>query len=56
MVLWPDTFTDHLAPQIGRAAVEVLEAAGYEVVLPDKPVCCGLTWISTGQLRRPAGS
>jgi Fe-S oxidoreductase len=50
VVLWPDTLTDHLAPEIGRAAVEVLEAAGYEVVLPDKPVCCGLTWISTGQL------
>ncbi|MGW6277551.1 FAD-binding and (Fe-S)-binding domain-containing protein [Kribbella sp. NPDC055071] len=52
VVLWPDTFTDHLAPEIGRAAVEVLEAAGYAVVLPDKPVCCGLTWISTGQLTK----
>jgi FAD/FMN-containing dehydrogenase/Fe-S oxidoreductase len=52
VVLWPDTFTDHLAPEIGRAAVEVLEAAGFEVVLPDKPVCCGLTWISTGQLTK----
>ncbi|TCN42856.1 FAD/FMN-containing dehydrogenase [Kribbella orskensis] len=50
VVLWPDTFTDHLSPQVGRAAVEVLEAAGFEVVLPDKRVCCGLTWISTGQL------
>jgi Fe-S oxidoreductase len=36
---------------VGRAAVAVLEAAGYEVVLPDGHVCCGLTWISTGQLR-----
>ena len=36
---------------MGRAAVAVLEAAGYEVVLPRGPVCCGLTWISTGQLR-----
>jgi FAD/FMN-containing dehydrogenase/Fe-S oxidoreductase len=51
VVLWPDTFTNYLAPQVGRAAVEVLEAAGYRVVLPDGPVCCGLTWISTGQLR-----
>ncbi|TCC23766.1 FAD-binding and (Fe-S)-binding domain-containing protein [Kribbella speibonae] len=50
VVLWPDTFTNYLAPEIGRAAVAVLEAAGYEVVLPAKPVCCGLTWISTGQL------
>jgi FAD/FMN-containing dehydrogenase/Fe-S oxidoreductase len=51
VVLWPDTFTNYLAPQVGRAAVEVLEAAGYEVVLPAGRVCCGLTWISTGQLR-----
>ncbi len=50
VVLWPDTFTNHLAPEVGRAAVEVLEAAGYDVTLPAGPVCCGLTWISTGQL------
>ena len=51
VVLWPDSFTNYLAPQVGRAAVGVLEAAGYQVTLPDGPVCCGLTWISTGQLR-----
>jgi Fe-S oxidoreductase len=28
----------------------VLEAAGWEVELPTGPLCCGLTWISTGQL------
>jgi Fe-S oxidoreductase/FAD/FMN-containing dehydrogenase len=50
VVLWPDTFTNHLTPSIGQAAVEVLEAAGYEVVVPPEPLCCGLTWISTGQL------
>jgi Fe-S oxidoreductase len=50
VVLWPDTFSNRLSPQVGKAAVAVLEAAGFEVVLPDKPVCCGLTWISTGQL------
>jgi hypothetical protein len=37
--------------EVGRAAVEVLQAAGYQVVLPDKPVCCALTWISSGQLK-----
>src|SRR5689334_21585528 len=51
VVLWPDTFTNYLAPEVGRAAVQVLEAAGYTVVLPAGHVCCGLTWISTGQLR-----
>jgi FAD/FMN-containing dehydrogenase/Fe-S oxidoreductase len=52
VVLWADTFTNHLAPEIGRSAVEVLEAAGFEVVVPNKWVCCGLTWISTGQLTK----
>ncbi|CAM4156129.1 Anaerobic glycerol-3-phosphate dehydrogenase subunit C [Mycobacterium basiliense] len=51
VVLWPDSFTNYLAPQVGQAATAVLEAAGYQVVLPAGPVCCGLTWISTGQLR-----
>ncbi|HET6877050.1 MAG TPA: FAD-linked oxidase C-terminal domain-containing protein [Jatrophihabitans sp.] len=50
VLLWVDTFTDHFTPEVGRAAVEVLEAAGYAVRIPDKKVCCGLTWISTGQL------
>jgi Fe-S oxidoreductase len=50
VVLWPDTFTNHLNPAIGIAAVEVLEAAGWRVIVPRGPLCCGLTWISTGQL------
>jgi Fe-S oxidoreductase len=50
VVLWPDTFTNHLSPSIGVAAVEVLEAAGFTVRIPEQELCCGLTWISTGQL------
>jgi FAD/FMN-containing dehydrogenase/Fe-S oxidoreductase len=51
VVLWPDTFTNHLSPQVGQAAVRVLEAAGLRVLLPSATrVCCGLTWVSTGQL------
>ncbi|HET8971630.1 MAG TPA: FAD-linked oxidase C-terminal domain-containing protein, partial [Candidatus Nanopelagicales bacterium] len=50
IVLWPDTFSNNLSPEVGRAAVEVLESAGWRVVVPSAPVCCGLTWISTGQL------
>ncbi|WP_151523426.1 FAD-binding and (Fe-S)-binding domain-containing protein [Serinicoccus kebangsaanensis] len=50
VLLWPDTFTTYLSPDVGRAAVRVLEDAGLEVHLPRGPVCCGLTWISTGQL------
>jgi Fe-S oxidoreductase len=48
-VLWLDTFTESFAPEIAAAAVTVLEAAGYQVTLAP-PACCGLTWITTGQL------
>ncbi|GAA3481975.1 FAD-binding and (Fe-S)-binding domain-containing protein [Streptomyces yanii] len=50
VLLWPDTFTNHFHPHIADAAVRVLENAGFRVAVPDGPVCCGLTWISTGQL------
>ncbi len=50
VLLWPDTFTNHFSPQVGRATVKVLRAAGFTPVLPEGPVCCGLTWVSTGQL------
>jgi FAD/FMN-containing dehydrogenase/Fe-S oxidoreductase len=50
VLLWPDTFTNHFHPHVGRAAVRVLEAAGWSVLIPTTPLCCGLTWISTGQL------
>jgi FAD/FMN-containing dehydrogenase/Fe-S oxidoreductase len=50
VMLWPDTFSNHLHPHVGQAAVEVLEAAGWRVEVPDGALCCGLTWISTGQL------
>jgi FAD/FMN-containing dehydrogenase/Fe-S oxidoreductase len=50
VLLWVDTFTDHFSPRVGQAAVRVLEAAGYSVRITAAEVCCGLTWISTGQL------
>jgi len=50
VVLWVDTFTNAFSPGVGQAAVRVLEAAGYSVTITRRPVCCGLTWISTGQL------
>ncbi|KIZ13607.1 FAD-binding and (Fe-S)-binding domain-containing protein [Streptomyces natalensis] len=66
VILWPDTFTNFLAPEVGRAAVRVLEAAGLRPLLPPtaplrrtgllprrhRPLCCGLTYVSTGQLDR----
>jgi FAD/FMN-containing dehydrogenase/Fe-S oxidoreductase len=50
VLLWVDTFTNAFTPEAGQAAVRVLEAAGYDVRITGRQVCCGLTWISTGQL------
>jgi FAD/FMN-containing dehydrogenase/Fe-S oxidoreductase len=50
VMLWPDTFTNCFHPHVGRAAVTVIEEAGWQVVLPPPRLCCGLAWISTGQL------
>lgn len=49
-VLFPDTFTNFFDPAVGRAALAVLESLGYRVEVPRSPMCCGLTWLSTGQL------
>jgi Fe-S oxidoreductase len=59
VALWVDSFTDHFAPAAAWAAVSVLEGAGYRVEVPGEDTCCGLTWITTGQLdaaRRILGS
>ncbi|PWW56893.1 FAD/FMN-containing dehydrogenase [Actinokineospora spheciospongiae] len=50
VLLWVDTFTEAFAPEVGVAAIRVLESAGYAVELTIRQVCCGLTWITTGQL------
>jgi len=40
VVLFHDTYTTYNYPELGKAAVKVLEAAGFEVILADKK-CCG---------------
>jgi len=50
VLLWPDTFNNHLHPQTGKATVEVLEATGFEVVIPSKPLCCGRPLYDFGML------
>jgi FAD/FMN-containing dehydrogenase/Fe-S oxidoreductase len=49
-VIWADSFTEYFSTDGGRAALEVLDAAGYDVEVLRRPQCCGLTWITTGQL------
>ncbi|WP_103380931.1 FAD-binding and (Fe-S)-binding domain-containing protein [Pseudonocardia dioxanivorans] len=41
VVLFPDTFTNHLHTDVGVACVEAIEAAGWRVVMPQVHVCCG---------------
>ena len=41
VVLFPDTFNNHLHTDVGVACVEALEDAGWRVIMPDKHVCCG---------------
>ena len=50
VILWDDTFVRYHEPHIGRAAVAVLEAAGFEVALAGKRKCCGRPAFSMGQL------
>jgi len=50
VVLWDDTFVRYHEPQIGIAAVKVLEAAGFEVALPAGRKCCGRPAFSQGNL------
>ena len=54
VVLWDDTFVRYSEPQIGMAAVKVLEAAGFEVLLPQGRECCGRPAFSQGHLERAA--
>jgi FAD/FMN-containing dehydrogenase/Fe-S oxidoreductase len=50
VMVWADSFTDSFSPEAGRAAVALLERAGLRVGVVAEPACCGLTWVSTGQL------
>ena len=50
LLLWPDTFTNYFHPEVGKAAVEVLEAAGYQVAVPPRPLCCGRPLYDYGML------
>jgi Fe-S oxidoreductase len=48
--LWDDTFTRYYDPHIGRAAVQVLEMAGFHVQLVQGRECCGRPAFSQGNL------
>jgi FAD/FMN-containing dehydrogenase/Fe-S oxidoreductase len=50
VILWADTFTNYLEPEVGIAAVEALEGAGFHVVVPHGHLCCGRPLYDYGML------
>jgi Fe-S oxidoreductase len=52
VLLWPDTFNNYFLPDTAKAAVEVLESAGYRVLLPKPNLCCGRPLYDWGMLDR----
>jgi FAD/FMN-containing dehydrogenase/Fe-S oxidoreductase len=52
VILWADTFSNYFLPATARAAVEVLELSGFEVVVPRAKLCCGRPLYDHGMLER----
>ena len=50
VILWPDTFGNYLQPGALKAAVDVLEHAGFNVTIPARPLCCGRPLYDWGML------
>jgi FAD/FMN-containing dehydrogenase/Fe-S oxidoreductase len=52
VLLWPDTFNNYFQPATAKAAVEVLEATGFRVIVPKAHLCCGRPLYDHGMLDR----
>jgi Fe-S oxidoreductase/FAD/FMN-containing dehydrogenase len=52
VLLWADTFNNYFLPSTARAAVEVLETAGFRVLVPQANLCCGRPLYDFGMLDR----
>jgi FAD/FMN-containing dehydrogenase/Fe-S oxidoreductase len=50
VILWADTFNNHFTPSVAKAAVDVLEHAGYRVRVPSANLCCGRPLYDYGML------
>jgi FAD/FMN-containing dehydrogenase/Fe-S oxidoreductase len=55
LLLWPDTFNNYFHPPVARAAVEVLEHAGFQVTIPERSLCCGRPLYDFGMLTTAKG-
>ena len=51
VILWPDTFNNYFYPETLKAAVFVLEKAGFHVQIPSDPLCCGRPLYDYGMLQ-----
>ena len=51
IVLWADTFNNYFHPETSRAALAVLEHAGFHVTTPRQHLCCGRPLYDFGMLR-----
>jgi len=52
VILWPDTFNNYFHPETGRAAVDVLNRAGFKVIVPRQRLCCGRPLYDFGMIDR----
>jgi FAD/FMN-containing dehydrogenase/Fe-S oxidoreductase len=50
VILFVDTYTQYMQPEIGQAAIQVLDHLGYFVDIVEEQVCCGRPMISKGLL------
>jgi FAD/FMN-containing dehydrogenase/Fe-S oxidoreductase len=50
VLLFPDTFNNYFRPQTAIAATHILEAAGWRVTIPSRPLCCGRPLYDWGML------
>jgi FAD/FMN-containing dehydrogenase/Fe-S oxidoreductase len=52
VILWADTFNNYFTPKVAKAAVDVLEHVGFEVLVPRQNLCCGRPLYDYGMLPR----
>ena len=50
VILWPDTFNNFFYPKVAQDAVEILERLGFQVIVPQEPLCCGRPLYDYGML------
>jgi FAD/FMN-containing dehydrogenase/Fe-S oxidoreductase len=55
VLLWADTFNNYFLPSTAKAAVDVLETAGFRVIVPHANLCCGRPLYDFGMLDRAEG-